>query len=541
MRFARPLTLLFLVSLAALMMLSACMVTDDIEPESPFKGESGGEEPSTAGTISGRVVDGNGNGNGFVTVQAGDVSAFADGQGDFTLRDIPEDVTFLRVRDDLLRNSINYRPVDVVLGRVVYFPDIALLDLAIRGTVNGADGGEVSLDANGTSVTFGGGTLENAGGPFTGVCGVLMGATLPGDAAFLDAFPGAMEGVRTDGSVVPFVSQGVLWVNLIFANEGLWLADGQTATMSLGLPAEQAATAPATILAWQMVDSTGTWEEIGESTLTDGVYSIDVPRLAPVCWSAPIDAPCELSGSVADQNGNPLASARVIARGLGGGVRSATITDETGAFTLTTVLDVDTELRAYSDNIAGAPDTLAAGTPCPVVLDAPLTVSLPDWSVQLTWTESGLDMDAHLFIADGSWHLNYIDPGTMDGAPFTMLQNDDRDGSTGETVVGQRWYDGTTEFWVHDYGHQSSELALTSGAMVALVIADSTWTFDVSEVPFPLFIDEGDTTVADSTGWWHVFDIEVEGQDIDVVPVERFEDPAGAGRSKSALPAKLNH
>ncbi|MBD3219935.1 hypothetical protein GF314_01725 [bacterium] len=541
-RFPRSLassrSLVALALAAGLTTLTACMVTDDVEPDHPFKGEPGGGDPSTAGTLTGSVSTATGGAAGFVTVRAGERSTFADGQGDFTLRDVPEDVAFLRVSDDPLRNSVVYRPVDIILGASVHYPDLALLDLPIVGTVNGADGGEVFAGPDGTGVVFAGGTLENASGPFTGVCGVLMGASLASDDLFFATFPGPMAGTTDDGDVVTFEPQGVLWLNLIFANQGLWLAEGSTATVRLGLPDGQAATAPETILAWQLVDSTGTWEQIGESVLTDGVYDVEVARLAPVCWAEPIDQVCEVTGTVTDQDGNPLASARVIGRGLGGGIQTDAVSDETGAFTLAVVNDVASELRGYVGNIAGTPDTLAAGTPCPVTLDTPLAVALPDWSITLTWTEADTDLDAHLHVADGSWHLFYIEPGSLDGAPFTRLENDDRTGTVGETIVGQRWYDGTTEFWVHDYEHRDSEQTLETGAMVELAIEDSSWTFDVRDVPFPLAIDEGDTTVADSTGWWHVFDIEVSGRDVEVIAVQRFEDGTTAGRAKHRIVGK---
>jgi hypothetical protein len=332
---------------------------------------------------------------------------------------------------------------------------------------------------------------------------------------------------------VTFLPEGVIWINVIGNGQPLGLAPDVGATLRLGLPPAQAATAPETIVAWQVDPDSGAWIEVGESTLVEGVYSIDVPRLTPVCWSSPVASPCEISGTVVDQDGDPVVNANVLAESEDGRFRNRALADGEGAFSLTIAPGRATEIVAYAGNIAGAADTLAADVACPYSLVTPLTVTLPDYSVTLTWEAAGVDLDTHYDLGDGSWRLDYTNLGTLDAAPYTALDGDDRTGDTGETVVGRRWYQGVSEYWVHDYEHRSSEALGDTGARVRLSIADSTWSFSVADVPFPAAVDGPDTTVADSSGWWHVFDIEVTGLDVRVVPIQAFESRPPRLRSRA--------
>ena len=80
------------------------------------------------------------------------------------------------------------------------------------------------------------------------------------------------------GDQVDLEPLGAMWQRLIAAGRVLALADGETATMNLGLPAALAATAPATVVVWQLDTETGIWHEVGEAPLVDGI----VVKLAKV-------------------------------------------------------------------------------------------------------------------------------------------------------------------------------------------------------------------------------------------------------------------
>jgi hypothetical protein len=51
---------------------------------------------------------------------------------------------------------------------------------------------------------------------------------------------------------------------------------------------------------------------------------------------------------------------------------------------------------------------------------------------------------------------------------------------------------------------------------VALRINQEQWSFPVAEAAY-------DTTSSDSSGWWHVFDVEVLGNEVSVQPVQEFQ------------------
>ena len=101
--------------------------------------------------------------------------------------------------------------------------------------------------------------------------------------------------------------------------------------------------------------------------------------------------------------------------------------------------------------------------------------------------------------------------------------------------MGRRYQQSVNSFWVHAYDLRNSEAALATAALVSLDLGDTTHTFDIGDVPFPYHIVDEDTTVADSLGWWHVFDLEVVDHAPVVTPVQRFEAPPvslKAGRGK---------
>ncbi len=121
----------------------------------------------------------------------------------------------------------------------------------------------------------------------------------------------------------------------------------------------------------------------------------------------------------------------------------------------------------------------------------------------------------------GSGPINYRNPGSEDSAPFAWQAAEDRDGGEPETIKGRRWYDGQVQYWVKDYTHNLTDSFADSGARVDLAIGEQTWSFTVAETAF-------DDATSDSSGWWHVFDIQIDGSEVTVETVDRFE-PDAAG------------
>ncbi|MEZ4386163.1 MAG: carboxypeptidase-like regulatory domain-containing protein [Candidatus Krumholzibacteriia bacterium] len=503
--------------------LAACDATRQLHPDFPVDPKGGVVDPATTGSLTGKVSGPTGAAVPFAEVVIGEIRGFADQTGQFNVGDLAPGAAAIAIRKDD-RTSVNYRPAQVLAGGSVHYPGIVLRPLVLAGAVPAASGGHVAL-ADGTGLTIPAAAFVRDGQPFSGNAGVFMAAARPADPTFLEATPGASRGVDADGNEVYLQVAGVAWFSVIGAGSSLALAAGATVEVTFPLPDEQAATAPGTIDVWQIDPATALWRHLGVSQLEDQAYTATIDVLRPVCWASPRADICWISGAVADQQGIALGGARVVGRGLGlgGGLFTDAITDAEGRFTLAALGEMDTEVLPLSGNIAGAPDTVAAGTPCPVDLARTLSVSLPDVRMDLHWSLT-TDLDTHLDIA-GRWVLNYLFTGDLVRDPYTELDGDDRTGAQGEHVVGRRWHQGTTAYWVHAYDLGRSEAMLATGALVELGIGDSTWTFAVADAPFPYQVVGTDTTVADSTGWWHVFDIQVSGLQVAINPVNAFAAP----------------
>jgi hypothetical protein len=160
------------------------------------------------------------------------------------------------------------------------------------------------------------------------------------------------------------------------------------------------------------------------------------------------------------------------------------------------------------------------GEECPYVLETPLVLTVPAYSIALTWDELPDDLDSHLLIpmtwetTYDYYHLYYSNMGTLGDNPYALLDTDDTDSFGPEIITGTRTYEGRFQYWVHNYSTDNSDDLAGSGAMVQLNIGDMLHDYDVSDVPL-----DG----ADPNGWWHVFDIVVDGSSITVEPVMRFQ------------------
>lgn len=524
--------LLMILSLA---LLAACEVTEELHPDfEPLTKDEGGGS-SGGGTLSGEVRNAQGN-PVAPTILYGDVTDYGEPDGGFNVGGIPDGTEAFTVTS-AGRYSSCTRPLQIADGEWLHYPDITVLTMptAPAGVFFGDAGGE-AVASDGTGAIVPAEALADTGQVFTDRCGVFAVKTTALDDHFLSAAPGLGRGVQADGTEVALRLEGVLWTLLvgIGASGPLEIIDGQSIVVSMGLPAEQLGDAPTTIDAWQMDTATGLWTYLETVDLVDGAYRATVTSLAPVGWASVVsEALCEISGRITDQHGTPMASARVQSNSLDGRYRTDAFTDENGEFTVRTLDGVGAELLPLVSDLSGATVTVEAGAACPVTLSAPLPVSIPEYSIDLVWGIT-TDLDSHFYLGLGD-HLSYLDFGSLDASPFILLENDDRTGATGESILGRRYQPGINSFWVHAYELRSSGDALSSAALVSLDLGDTTYTFDIGDVPFPYHIIEEDTTVADSLGWWHVFDLEVVDHVPVVTPVQMFEAPPlglKAGRGK---------
>jgi hypothetical protein len=506
----RGLPVLLLVSLLALG-LAAC--SDDEHVTGPFEEKGESPEVQDLGSISGRVVNAAGQPVPFAQVTAGDRSGFADQDGRFFLANLPLDLEIAYFTKDA-RTSTNFRALSLTAGGEINFPGIALLPME-RGAVFFADeGAEAAVGGLGSGATFADSSFASADTLYLERVAAYLAVSTVGDASFAAAFPGDFVGQRDDGTEVPLEGLGVIWTFIDSQAGELQLAEGRRVRYRLGLDPGGATPLPPVATAWSLDLETGRWSEVGPSDLDGAVYEIEVASIAPVCWAVEATDQCEVAGLVQDDAGRPLADARVECRDLGGRFRQATFTGDDGSFSLMASRADSVLVKPYFGSIEGEGVVVDTRTDCPALLDEPLLITLPDFRIDLAWQDGYGDLDAYFSVA-GEWLVSYVDRRSLESAPYAMLESDERAGGAPETMVGRRWYDGVSEYWVHDYQNRSTEALRASGAVVNLVINEENWSFAVSSLAF-------DPAATDTSGWWHVFDVVVSGTSVSVDTVQAF-------------------
>ncbi len=461
------------------------------------------------------------------TVTVGEVSGHPDQTGRFFLPGLTltNDMAWFRFNPQT--STFTCRPVRLTSGGEVHLPDVRLLKVDRHGVVfRNAGGGTVTIAGSwGTNATFDDSSFTRDGAVFVGSCAPYVAVATADQAHFAAAFPGEFRGVRDDATEVPLDAIGVFWTSVV--GQGpvyLDLAPGKTVIYRLGVDTAGGAPAPASVLVWTLDTATGRWHEAGEAHLAGNLYEVALPTLAPVCWANPAPVTCEVSGVVQDGAGLPLANATVVYADQAGTTRQTTLTGPDGAFTMQVAPTAAAVVTAYFGSIVGRNATINTTATCPYPLPDPLTVTLPHYQVDLTWTRGFGDLDGYLLIyvpdANGDlvrqWTIDYRHPGREDAAPFAWQVSEDRDGGEPETIQGRRWYDGQVQYWVHDYTHARTDSLRRTGARVDLQINDQAWAFVVAATAF-------DEATADSSGWWHVFDVQISGSDVTVATVDRFE------------------
>lgn len=459
-------------------------------------------------------------------ISVGAVVGSPDATGRFFLPGLaPADsVAWLRVNPQT--STVTCRPLQLSPGGEFHLPGVRLLKVDRYGAIfRNAAGGTVTVGGSwGSSATFADSSFLHQGQLFVGPCAPYVAVATADQAQFAAAFPGEFRGVRLDDTTVALEPVGVFWTAVVGQGPAyLDLAPGKSVTYRLAVDVAGSVPAPPTILVWSLDLVSGRWHEVGEANLVDNHYEAVLATLAPVCWANPPATTCAVTGTVHAPDGLPLAGATVVYQAQDGRTRQSALTDAQGAFAMTVTPAAAALITPYFGSIVGAGLTIDTVATCPYPLAGPLVVTLPDYQVDLTWTAGRGDLDANLLVlvpdASGEpvlqWSIDYRNPGDPDRAPFAWLAAENRDGTAPETIVGRRWYDGRVEYWVRDYTHRLTTDLRSSGARVDLAIGDQGWSFAVAATPF-------DAATADSTGWWHVFDIHVAGSEVAVESVDRF-------------------
>jgi hypothetical protein len=484
------------------------------------------EEPTpaavTTGTVSGIVTDLGGSVMSNVDVRIGaGTPVQTNEQGYFVMSSVATGnvvVSFAAVG-----YASTFRNVTVLSTQTTHLPQVALMEAQSEVIASAAGG---TLDAGGVAeVTFPADAFVNENGtPYSGDVNVELAAMQPQADGFYEAFPGEFEGLREDGTTVPFVSFGIIDVNLMNADKSapVRLAPGITAELRMDIVVSQKAFAPATIPMWYYDPGTGRWIEEGSATLEGNAYVTDVNHFTTWNWDVPLEDICQIQGLVQDLDGNPVADARVISRGMQSGIMDEAYTSADGAFSVRGIEGELFQVSAIKGSYASTAVQVTLSE-CPYIIAVALELLEPAFSITLRWGENPSDLDSHLLIPmgwtetpDDVYHLYYNNLGSLADDPYTQLDTDDTSSYGPEVISGFHFYTGTYSYYVHHYSGSST--IDSSGATVTAEIDGQSRVYTAS------------TATGDGNPrYWHVFDFTVDGAGgVTVTNVNVWGTPAKA-------------
>ena len=208
---------------------------------------------------------------------------------------------------------------------------------------------------NSTEEIFGSHIIIDDSVTYTNVDGDLYNGTISSELTILDIttnkdkglFPGAFEGLNTNGTTVQFASYGLITLLLKDSNGNkLSLSDGEIATLKFDdVPSLKEQD---TIPLWYYDYEQGLWFEEGYAELQeDGIYKGEVSHLGTWSLNRPIEEdPGIYRGRIVLKDGTPAQDVRIYATGVNW-ISSDLSTDEDGFFEIKVIPGNDFQLKVY--------------------------------------------------------------------------------------------------------------------------------------------------------------------------------------------------
>ena len=206
--------------------------------------------------------------------------------------------------------------------------EIVLQMKALAGFFNATAGGTVIFE-NGNEIVFAPGAFKDDNGQsYSGSVQVYAKYLDPSLSSTLRTVPGSFAGISKEGERQFLESYGMMHV-VLESPSGQRLQITQPATVTMNIPSDRIAQAPATIPLWYVDETTGLWREEGEATLQNGRYVGQVSHFS--LWNCDDGFPAiQLSGNVFVETYHPVVEVR-ITRQNGAGWANA-FTDVAGNF-----------------------------------------------------------------------------------------------------------------------------------------------------------------------------------------------------------------
>jgi hypothetical protein len=453
------------------------------------------------GSVNGTVLSGKtGQAVAGASVAAGTATATTNAQGQFTLAPVAvsERVVLTVSKADFASNFV----VAKVVANAPTTVNAALLPVALQADLNVATGGTLSVPGSSAQVVIAANSLVRSDGlPVAGAATFMI---TPINPALSPSFmPGDFMAAQGNASS-PIESFGALSVSAVDASgAALNLAAGQTASLRIALASR--GTAPSSIPMFYFDTATGLWVEQGAATLVESAttrfFEGQVPRLG--AWNA--DKYLEtvkVSGCLKDDQGQPVAGARVVTDGIDYSGTANSSTDTAGLFTVSVKKSARAALTAsYGARFSNTLQLSANATNFATVPAGECLVlggQGRNVGIKLTWGTSPSDVDSHLFTPAGD-HVYYSNDGSLTEAPFANLDVDNTSGQGPEIITVSRLMVGTYRYAVRNYSGSFNPGLTDSPVRIELNSAGNVSVF----TPPP-----GE----DFNRWWNVLSFAVDAR-----------------------------
>jgi hypothetical protein len=255
---------LVIYSAVTLLYFISCTKEKEMKPD-PDPG-------SVNGSVSGVVTDLNNSPLSNATVSGGTDTTSTDATGKFNLTKVKftsDSVVVTVTNSGFFQGSKSFGASNNSVSNAV----IQLIPKPAATTITSSSGGNVSVSGGG-AIDFTGGFINaSTGSAHTGNVSVSTVYLNPTDQNFSASVPGDLIGVNAANQPGILQSFGAVAVELNDESGiKVQLAQGNTATITLPIPASLQGSAPAAIPLWYFDDTKGWWKEEGMATRQGNDY-----------------------------------------------------------------------------------------------------------------------------------------------------------------------------------------------------------------------------------------------------------------------------
>ncbi len=265
------------LTLIVVLFFSACRKEDDspIVDPTPTDPTITSYEPQSRNITASFtlfVVDENETPVNDVQVSINGQSYTTDTYGHFSLNDLTLNAlgTLVKVdKTDYFPGSRRFFPVEGERSRI----KIQLLPKNFDQSFSGVDGGLINF-GSGASVNFSPNSIQNSNGElYQGTVKIASQWLDPSTLECLEQMPGNLQGINTAIEEVALTTYGMIAIEVESeSGETLNIAEGNTAEISIPVPADFLDGAPAQIPLWSYNETYGLWEEEGIANLEGNHY-----------------------------------------------------------------------------------------------------------------------------------------------------------------------------------------------------------------------------------------------------------------------------